>query len=120
MNLYLDDNSNKTSLVGRLRAAGHKVAVPADLNLAGAADPKHLAACARTALVILTRDHEDFLDLHDLIQETHGRQAGIFVVRSDNDLSRDMSDRDIVRALANVEAAKAPVENNYVILNHWR
>jgi predicted nuclease of predicted toxin-antitoxin system len=120
MNLYLDDNSAKASLVSLLRRAGHQVALPINHGLAGATDPRHLAYCAGQSQVLLTRDHDDFLDLHDLIQATHGRHAGILVVRADNDPTRDMKDRDIVRALANLEAAGVPLENEFYILNHWR
>ena len=120
MNLYLDDNSVKTSLANQLRRAGHQGTLPADLGLAGASDPRHLAACASHRLVLLTRDHDDFLDLHDLIQATHGSHAGILVVCADNDPARDMKDRDIVRAIANLAAALVPIENDFNILNHWR
>jgi hypothetical protein len=40
--------------------------------------------------VLMTRDYDDFLDLHDLVQATHGRHSGVMVVRSDNDPARDM------------------------------
>ena len=33
MNLYLDDNSIKGSMVGTLRKAGHRVVLPADVGL---------------------------------------------------------------------------------------
>jgi predicted nuclease of predicted toxin-antitoxin system len=120
MNLYLDDNSVKASLVNLLRRAGHQVTLPADLGLAGGSNARHLASCARPPQVLLTRDHDDFLDLHDLVQATNGRHAGILVVRADNDPARDMKDRDIVRALANLETASVPIENEFHILNHWR
>jgi hypothetical protein len=120
MNLYLDDNSIKPSLVNLLRRAGHQVTLPVDLGIAGVSDARHLASCAGLGLVLLTRDHDDFLDLHDLVQATHGRHAGILVVRGDNDPSRDMKDRDIVRSLANLEAAQVPIENEFNILNYWR
>lgn len=120
MNLYLDDNSAKASLVNALRRAGHDILIPSDLGIAGVSDARHLAACATHGRAILTKDHDDFLDLHDLVQATHGRHAGILVVRSDNDPARDMKDRDVVRALANLQAAQVPVENGFHILNHWR
>ncbi|OAI41117.1 hypothetical protein AYO40_03805 [Planctomycetaceae bacterium SCGC AG-212-D15] len=120
MNLYLDDNSAKTSLVNARRGAGHQVSVPTDWGVAGAPDPRHLGACANHGYALLTRDHDDFLDLHDLVFATRGRHSGVLVVRSDNDPKRDMKDRDIVRALANLEAAGVPVENEFHILNHWR
>jgi predicted nuclease of predicted toxin-antitoxin system len=120
MNLYLDDNSAKPTLIRMLRRAGHTVTLPVDLGLSGASDPAHLSACAGQLLVLLTQDYDDFLDLHDLVQATHGHHAGIVVVRADNDPTRDMKDRDIVRALAKLEAAQVPIENEFYIRNHWR
>jgi len=120
MNLYLDDNSVKFSLDNLLRRAGHQTTRPATLGIAGASDPRHLTSCAIHSLVLLTRDHDDYLDLHDLVQAVHGRHCGILVVRADNDPARDMKDRDIVRAIANLEAARVPIENEFLILNHWR
>jgi hypothetical protein len=79
-----------------------------------------LASCAGAGLALLTKDHDDFLDLHDLIQAKHGRHAGILEVRADNDPARDMKDRDIVRSIANLDAAQVPIENEIQILNHWR
>src|SRR5436305_252522 len=116
MNLYLDENSAKASLENLLRQAGHQVTTPTVLGLAGASDPRHLASCAGNLHVLLTRDHDDFLDLHDLVQATRGNHAGILVVRFDNDPARDMKDRDILRALANLEAAQVPIENEFHIL----
>jgi predicted nuclease of predicted toxin-antitoxin system len=120
MNLYLDDNSAKASLASMLRRAGHPVTLPAAVGLAGAPDARHLAYCAGAGHVLMTRDYDDFLDLHDLVQATQGRHAGILVVCTDNNPTRDMKDRDIVHAIANLEAALVPIENEFNILNHWR
>jgi predicted nuclease of predicted toxin-antitoxin system len=120
MDLYLDDNCVKASLASMLRRAGHQVTLPTDLGLVSAMDPRHLASCAGHGRALITKDHDDFLDLHDLVQATRGRHADILVVRSDNDPGRDMTDREIVRALANLEGAGMAIENEYHILNHWR
>jgi predicted nuclease of predicted toxin-antitoxin system len=120
MKIYVDDNSVKASLVHSLRHAGHQISVPADLGLGGATDARHLAACAPHAAAILTRDHDDYLDSHDLVRATGGRHEGILIVRMDNDPNRDMKDRDIVRALGNLLAASVPIENEFHILNYWR
>ena len=120
MNLYLDDDSAKASLVRLLRAAGHQVVIPADVGLAGASDSRHLRHTVRQNQVLLTRNHDDFDDLHLLVKATGGTHPGILVVRSDNDPSRDMKDRDIARAIANLERAGVPVANEFHILNHWR
>ena len=41
-------------------------------------------------------------------------------MRLDNEARRDMKDRDIVRALGNLERAGVPVANEFIVLNHWR
>jgi hypothetical protein len=120
MNLYLDDDSAKASLAKLLRAAAHQVVLPADVGLAGASDPRHLTHTTQQNPVLLTRNHNDFEDLHAPVQVAGGTHPGILVVRSDNDSSRDMKDRDIVWAIANLERAGAPVANEFHILNHWR
>ncbi len=71
-------------------------------------------------LVLLTRNHDDFEDLHLLLLAARGTHAGLLVVRSDNDPNRDMKDRDIARAIANLEGAGVPVANEFHIPNHWR
>ncbi len=52
---------------------------------------------------MLTKNPQDFLDLHDAWRAAGHDHPGIFLVYQDNDVSRDMSDPDIVRAVANVE-----------------
>lgn len=120
MNLYLDDESAKASLVSLLRNVGHQVTIPAGAGIPGVVDPRHLIHAVRENLVVLTRNHDDFEDLHLLVQVTGGQHPGLLVVRSDNDPTRDMKDRDIARAIANLEGAGVPVANEFHILNHWR
>src|SRR5947208_7889576 len=95
MNLYIDDDTAKGALVARLKKEGHHVLVPVDVSLSGAADPRHLLHAVENDLVLLTRNHEDFKDLHLLIQATRGLHTGILAIRSDNDSSRDMKDAEI-------------------------
>jgi len=120
MNLYLDDDSAKGALIARLKKEGHQVVVPGDVSMSGAADPRHLLHAVENDLVLLTRNHDDFEDLHLLVQATRGLHAGILAVRYDNDPSRDMKDSDIVRAIRNLEQSGAAIANGLHILNHWR
>ena len=120
MNLYLDDDSAKALLATLLRKAGHPVEIPADAGMVGAADPRHLTHAARQEYVLLTRNHDGFEDLHVLVQVTGGQHPGLLVIRSDNDPTRDMKDRDIVRAIANLEKSGVPILNELHVLNHWR
>ena len=120
MNLYIDDDSVKTALVSRLKKSGHRVNLPADASLSGAADSRHLLHAVREDLVFLTRNYEDFHDLHRLVQATHGTYPGILAIRFENDPTRDMKDHEIVRAIGNLERSGAPVANEFHVLNHWR
>ena len=120
MNLYLDDDSASGLLVTLLKKSGHQVTVPADIDLSGVSDPRHLFHAVQHALVLLTRNHDDFEDLHNLIQVTGGQHPGILVVRLDNDPTRDLKERDDVRAIANLERAGVPTANDLHIVNHWR
>ncbi len=120
MNLYLDDDSAKASLVALLRKAGHRVVIPADANLTGVADPRHLIYAVQQDLVLLTKNYNDFEDLHLVVHVTGGTHPGLLVVRLDNDPRRDMKDRDILRAIANLERAGVPIANECHVLNHWR
>jgi predicted nuclease of predicted toxin-antitoxin system len=120
MNLYLDDDSAKALLATLLRKVGHRVVVPADVGLRGAEDAEHLLHAVQNDLILITRNHDDFRMLHLLVQATGGRHRGIFVIRRDNDPTRDMKDRDVVRSIANLEAAGVPIANELHILNHWQ
>ena len=103
-----------------LRKAGHQVTVPADVNLSGVSDPRHLFHAVQHELVLLTRNHDDFEDLHNLILVTGGQHPGILVIRLDNDPTRDLKERDVVRAMTNLERAGVSIANDLHILNHWR
>jgi predicted nuclease of predicted toxin-antitoxin system len=120
MNIYLDDDVAKLALATRLQMAGHQVVLPTDVGLSGAWDPGHLLHAVKQSLVLVSKNHDDFKELHLLIQEAHGRHPGILIIRADNDPSRDMKDADIVRAIRNLELAGVPVANEFHILNHWR
>ncbi len=120
MKLYLDDDSAKAALAARLRAAGHQVIQPSSIGTSGVSDPRHLLYAVQNDAVLLTRNHDDFEDLHFLVHGAGGQHPGILVIRSDNDPSRDMKDPDIVRAIANLESAGVPIRSEFHILNHWR
>ena len=120
MNLYLDDDMAKGALVSRLRRAGHRVVVPTDVNLSGAWDPGHLLHAVQHSLVLVSKNHDDFKELHLLVQATKGQHPGMAIIRADNDPRRDMKDADIARAILNLEQAGVPIANEFHILNHWR
>lgn len=120
MKLYMDDDIAKGALAARLRKAGHQVVLPPSVGMSGVSDPRHLLYGVQQNLVLITKNHDDYEDLHFLVQGTHGQHPGILAVRADNDPSRDMKDHDIARAIAKLEGAAVPIANELHILNHWR
>ncbi len=120
MRLYLDDDSAAALLVRLLRQAGHDVQVPVDAGLAGEDDAVHLTYAVKDDRGLLTGNHRDFRNLHNLLMQAQGHHPGILVVRRDNDPKRDLPPSGIVRAIRNLLAASVPMRDNYVILNHWR
>src|SRR5438093_13417723 len=120
MQIYLDDDSVDSALIRLLTAGGHDVLIPAAAGTAGQEDTVHLMLSIQTSRPLLTRNYDDFKLLHDLVLVSGGHHPGIFVVRRDNDPSRDMSNRAIVQAVWNVSNAGVTFRDSFHILNHWR
>lgn len=120
MNLYLDEDSVQRLLVQLLRGAGHDVAVPSDIGLLSRSDAVSLRFAIGTDRSLLTANHDDFRELHDLILTAGGAHPGILVVRRDNDRRRDLTPRGIVSAIAHLLASGVPIKNELIILNQWR
>jgi hypothetical protein len=120
MRLYLDDDSVDDLLIRLLRKSKHDVAVPADFSLSGCHDALHFKQCIRETRTLLSGNRRDFPFLHDLVREAQGRHFGVLIVPKDNDPKRDLRPGSIVRAIANLLAAKIPIENELHVLNHWR
>jgi predicted nuclease of predicted toxin-antitoxin system len=120
MRLYLDDDSVAAVLIRLLQLAGHDVRIPADIGMAGEDDPVHLLHAIREDRALLSRNHDDFEQLHDLILQAQGHHPGILIVRRDNDPSKDLKPAGIVRAIRNLEAANIPIRDSFHVLNQWR
>lgn len=120
MDLYLDDDIADGLLVKLLRAAGHAVLIPTLAGTAGAKDPKHFIEAIKRGHILLTGNHKDFELLDELVRLVGGKHPGILVVRKDNDPKRDMTQKQIVRAIRNFAALGTAALNSLHILNHYR
>lgn len=120
MMIYLDDNLAARALAGMLRKAGHSVCRPTDLGLMGASDARHLERSIREKLVLLTKDRDDFYELHELVLTSGGQHPGLIVVHFANDPRRDMRPGHIVMAIGKLERSGLQLTNEWVILNQWR
>lgn len=120
MRIYLDDDSIETLLVRLLRKAGHDVQVPDDIDCRGDADALHLAHAILDDRLLLSRNQDDYLNLHYLVSAAGGHHPGILIVCSDNDPSRDLTARGIVVAIGNLIKSEVPIGDTVQVLNHWR
>jgi hypothetical protein len=120
MKLYIDDDTVNGLLVRLLQRAGHDIEIPSDVGLAGRSDAVHLRYSISAGRPLLSANHRDFQELHDLVRAAGGSHPGILIVRRDNDRRRDLTPRGIVTAISHLLDADVPVENEFIILNHWR
>lgn len=120
MRLYLDDDSASALLTRLLRQAGHDVRLPAEIGMSGENDAVHLTHAVLERRVLISRNHDDFEELHNLVMAVEGHHPGVLVVRKDNDPKRDLKIPGIVRAIAKLLATGVPVDDHFYVLNHWR
>ena len=118
MRIYLDEDLASGVLTSLLRRAGHDVATPNDASLLGRSDAVQLTCAITENRICLSRNYEDFEELHFLVDKAQGRHFGILVVRRENNPTRDLTPKGIVAAIRKLEAAGVPVANEYIILNH--
>jgi predicted nuclease of predicted toxin-antitoxin system len=120
MMLLIDENASDPRLAARLRTQGHQPILAQDAGLLSASDPRVLIWAIAHALPVLTRDIDDFEDLHDLITAAGGHHPGLLVVYSDKDPHQNLSHRAIATAISKLESSGLPIADQLHILNRWR
>ena len=115
LRLYLDDCAFSHELRRLLREAGHDVETPADVvpPLTGKTDLTLWLHAKAVERVILTRNPRDFEALH---AQDPGH-SGVLAIYLDTDLTRDMSHRNVARAIANLESTDVTIARWFWPLN---
>ena len=116
MKLLVDEDSQARRLLDALRQAGHDVQSVAELGDNGLPDAHIFAQAQDLGRTLLTHNVADFLALARQA-ETH---AGVLAVFRDGNPRHTMNHEQIVRAIAALEAAGLPLQDQFHILNHWR
>jgi predicted nuclease of predicted toxin-antitoxin system len=120
MRFLIDENMSDPRLASRLQAQGHHPVLAIDVGLLSVSDPRVFSWAITQALPVLTRDSEDFTDLHALIMAAGGHHPGILVVRFDSDPRHNLTDRGIAGALKKLESSGIPIPDRIHVLNQWR
>jgi hypothetical protein len=118
--LYLDDDTCAALLVALFRKAGHDVVIPADIGMSGSHDAEHLLRSLRDGRVFMSYNYRDFKPIHELVVGSGGSHAGIVLIRRENDSRKNMTNKNIIAAIARVELAYADLTDELIILNDWR
>ncbi|MDR1708575.1 MAG: DUF5615 family PIN-like protein [Candidatus Accumulibacter sp.] len=116
MKLLVDEDSQSRRQMEALRAAGHDAVSVAGLDRNGAPDSEVFALAQTLGRTLLTHNVGDFLEL----ARKAGHHAGVLAVFRDGNPRHTMSHGEIVQAIAALEAAGIPVQNQFHVLNHWR
>lgn len=98
-----------------MRKAGHEVMTANEAGLAGKIDPIVLDCARKENRVLLTKNCDDFKVLH----QVNSNHPGILVIYQNDFLSKNMNRQQVVRAIANLEAANISLANQFISLNHW-
>jgi predicted nuclease of predicted toxin-antitoxin system len=120
MRILIDENMSNQRLGTRLQAAGHDVVLASDVGLLTVSDPRVLTWAVGQDRPVLTRDYEDFTDLHGLIMACGGHHPGLLIVRFDDDPRHNLTERGIVTAVKNLESSGISIPSQIHVLNHWR
>ncbi len=115
LKLFIDEDSLSKPLVKLLKKAGHDVLTVNEVGLSGKSDLIVLNYARETERIIITHNCKDFEALH----KGNIAHSGIFAIRNDSNYSKNMSRQDILKAIANLEAASIPLANQFLSLNHW-
>jgi predicted nuclease of predicted toxin-antitoxin system len=120
MRFLIDENLCDRTLESRLRGRGHDPILAIDVGLLSVADPRVLAWAIGQGLPVLTRDFEDFEDLHILVMAAGGHHPGMLIVRFDADPRHNLTDRALGIVISKLEAAGVPIFDHIHVLNQWR
>jgi len=120
MRFLADENASIPRLASRLRAQGRDPVLTSDVGLLSVTDARMLIFAIAQALPVLTRDSEDFEDLHDLVMAAVGHHPGILIVRFDDDPQHNLTDRRIAAAISKLESSGVPIRDRIHVLNQWR
>lgn len=115
LQLLIDEDSQDKVLIKLLRKAGHDVVTVNEAGLMSQPDLAVFRYAVEKSRVILTLNCSDFEILH----EENPSHSGILAVYKNDDYSKDMTFKDLVRAIANLESATFPLANQFISLNHW-
>ena len=117
MKLLLDEDSMAKIFVRLLREAGHDIETVTEAELTSQPDEAVFAHAQQTGRVLVTRNTEDFMALH----EANPEHSGILAEYQDSNPAKNMSYAQIVSAIQIIENIPGwNLGGEFIALNEWR
>jgi len=115
LKLLIDEDAQSKLLLKLLRKDNYDVITVNEVNLMGQSDRIVFEYARNNFYSILTFNCDDFEELHTL----NLGHSGILVIYQGADRAKNMTSKEIVSAIANIEAAQISIPNQFIILNYW-
>jgi predicted nuclease of predicted toxin-antitoxin system len=119
LKLLVDECILDKRLSKKLRDAGHDLKTVEDFQLRRKSDYAVFEAAIGENRMVITINCSDFVHLSDARIKKSGSHPGILLVYRHNDLPKEMSSDQIVKAIANLEATGLDLKNCCHKLNDY-
>lgn len=115
LRLLVDEDTQARRLVEMLQAEGYDVLTINEAGMTSVSDTVVMEIARTQQRVLLTRNCDDFLALH----ETNSDHSGILAIYQDADPTKSMSYTAIVKAIANLERTGLSLKGLFIVLNQY-
>ncbi len=115
LSLIVDEDTQANRLVEMLRSHGHDVLTVNEAGISGLPDVVVMETARSQQRVLLTRNCNDFLELH----EANSNHSGVLAIYQNSDFTKSMSYASIVQAITNLEGTGLPLKGQFIVLNQY-
>jgi predicted nuclease of predicted toxin-antitoxin system len=113
MRILADEDSQEKRVVQALRDLGNDVLTVNEAGLSGAPDHVILSTAKRESRVVLTKNCEDFRELHEVDPRHFGILAHYYAG------NRHLSFGEISRAIRNIDQVYGSIEGEFIAINSF-
>jgi predicted nuclease of predicted toxin-antitoxin system len=115
LRVLVDEDTQAHRLIEMLRVNGHDVLTIAEASVTGISDASVMELARVQQRVLLTRNCDDFLAIH----QGNPEHSGILAIYQDADPMKNMSYAAIVKAIDNLQNTGLSLKGQFVVLNQY-
>jgi predicted nuclease of predicted toxin-antitoxin system len=115
LRILVDEDTQARRLIEMLRADGHDVLTIGEAGVTGIPDASVMELAKVQQRILLTRNCDDFLPIH----EANPEHSGILAIYQDADPMKNMSYTAIVKAINNLQNTGLSLQAQFIVLNQY-